>query len=178
MQVVFLFLIAAMLIPLVIGLFGFLFFHIATIFTGAPYLGTTSDRLSRIIKIARVKPGEITVDLGCGDGRILIAFAKAGAIAYGYELNPFLVLFARWKIAKAGLSNKAHVIWRNFFHVSLSKFDVITVYGITYMMDSLKQKLKKEMNPNSRIISNCYRFKNSKPVRKHDFVYVYRKASL
>ncbi len=78
----------------------FLFFLVISIFTGAPYLGIVPESLDQIIAFANIKRGKKTLDLGSGDGRIVIAMAKKGAIAHGYEINPFYVLLSKIKFIK------------------------------------------------------------------------------
>jgi len=71
-----------------------------------------------MLLFSKIKPGERMADLGSGDGRILIEFAKKGAIAEGYEINPVLVFIARMKIRRLGLEKKARVFWKSFWRVS------------------------------------------------------------
>jgi Xaa-Pro aminopeptidase len=62
---------------------------------GAPFVLTGSRTVKTMTALANIQPGEKAADLGSGDGRILIAIARAGAEAHGYEINPFLVLWSR-----------------------------------------------------------------------------------
>ena len=96
-------------------LFG-MFFLWPFIF-GAPFEPTSDRKLKIMMKLAKVKKGEKAVDHGSGDGKIVIALAKAGAEAHGYEINPLLVLFSRYKIKKAGLKGKAFIHWKNFWKI-------------------------------------------------------------
>lgn len=153
----------------------FLIFSLVTIFTGAPYVGTSKERIKELIVLAKIKKGEKALDLGSGDGRIVIAMAKTGAIAYGYEFNPFLVLLSRWNIFREGLHGKAFVRWKNFWQADLSSFDVITIYGVSYIMKKLENKIKREAKKGARIISSSYSFKNWEPVAKRDYIFVYKK---
>ena len=82
-------------------------FFILPFLVGAPYEGIREKPLRQMVKIANVKKGDTSVDLGSGDGRIVIAFAQKGIKATGYEINPFLVLYSRRKIRKLKLQNKA-----------------------------------------------------------------------
>ena len=72
-------------------LYVFFYFLLPMFFWGAFFAKTDDVSLQNMIKLAKIKPGDIAVDLGSGDGKIVIAMAKAGAIAYGFEINPFLV---------------------------------------------------------------------------------------
>ncbi len=164
-----------LLILLLISMICFLIFHIGSLFIGAPYVGTGKERLQQMLDVANVQPGEKTIDLGSGDGRIVIAMAQKGARAYGYEINPFFVLISWWNIWRLGLVGKAHVSVGNLWKVDLSSFDVITVYGISYMMEDLEEKVTKEMKPQARIITNCYSFPTWKYEKKIDHTFLYRK---
>lgn len=71
---------------------------LAIVFVGAPYVPTKTKDLNKILKAARLKKGEVIVDLGSGDGRLLIEAARRGYGSVGYELNPFLVLLTWWRL--------------------------------------------------------------------------------
>lgn len=168
------FLSAALLIVLSI-LFVFLSYLVLGIFVGAPYVGTSHARIEKIIKLANIKRGDRVVDLGSGDGRIVIAMAKKGAIAFGYEINPIYVLIAKLKIYREGLSKNAFIYWKNFWSVDLSKFDVIVIYGVSYIMEKLEKKLKKQVKSTAKIISLSYTFKDWRPLLQDAHVFVYKK---
>ena len=69
-----------------------------SIINGAIYYPSEKKNVEVIVKFLNIKPGEKIADLGSGDGRIIIALARAGAEAHGYEVNPFLVRQSRKKI--------------------------------------------------------------------------------
>ena len=114
------------------------------IIRGAIYFPTTPHGVSVMLKLADIKPGEKIVDLGSGDGRILIAAAKMGADAVGYEINPVLVRQSRRAIARAGI--RAVVHWESFWNVDLSEFDVVIVYGIPYIMQAYREEAEAVLN--------------------------------
>ena len=134
--------------------------YFSGILRGAPFLPTKQVRVEGMIAAAGIKPGDKLVDLGSGDGRIVIAAAKAGAYAYGFELNPLLVLWSRIKIRKAGLQSRASIKWKNFWFANLQEFDVVTVFGITGIMNKLEQKFSKELKPGSRVVCNIFPLPN------------------
>src|SRR6266852_7273469 len=77
----------------------------------APYVASPARVVELMLDIAKVKPGETVLDLGCGDGRILIAAAgKYKAKAVGIEISPRLVAQAKARIAQEGLTEQAQVI--------------------------------------------------------------------
>jgi SAM-dependent methyltransferase len=144
---------------------GFLF--------GAPYESTYKKRLERMIKFSNIKKNEKIVDLGSGIGKVVIGYAKKGFKADGYEINPFLVWISRRKIKKLGLEKKAKIYQKNFMNQNLSKYDVVCIFQIWYMMNKLKGKLKKELKKGSRIISNTWKFKGWKPKKEDKGIYLY-----
>lgn len=150
-------------IALLLFIFYALIFIIIPLFVGASYEGTKISTMKKMIEFADVKNGERVVDLGSGDGRLLIAFAERGVEAHGYEINPFLVLYSRRKIRKRGLQTRALVHWKNFWKVDLSKFNVVTIFQVGYVMEKLERKLRRELHAGSRIVSNNWWFPTLKP---------------
>jgi len=143
--------------------------------TGAPYVATRDVKLTTMLELAKIKKDQKVVDLGSGDGKIVIAMAKIGARAYGYEVNPFLVWWSRQKIKRSNLEGKAIIYWKDFFLDDLSDYQVVTLYGIGTMMTRLEKKLASELPVGAKIISNYFQFPNWKPSLEKDKVLVYFK---
>jgi len=147
------------LLLVAIGAFGYIIlFSVIPMIRGAYYSGSRRDTLEQMLFLAKVKPGERAVDIGSGDGRIVIALAKAGAQAYGYEINPVLVWWSRRKIRKANLQETAFIYWKNFWSQSFSSFDIVMVFGIPYIMKELEQRLQEELKPSARVVLNGLSF--------------------
>jgi len=161
------------LISLVYLIFSLLFLH--SIIRGAPYVPVQKHTLEKMIELADIKPGQKAVDLGSGDGRIVIALAKAGAIAYGYEINPILVWWTRRKIVKEGLAGKAFAFRKNIWDEDFSSFDVVTLFGIRKIMKDLSAKLEKELKPGVKIVSYGFAFPDRQYIRKEEGVFLYEK---
>jgi protein-L-isoaspartate O-methyltransferase len=140
---------------------------------GAPFVVSDPVKRKTMLKLAEIKKGESLVDLGSGDGTLVILFAKAGAKAYGYEINPFLVWKSRRKIKKEKLESSAIIYWKSFWLEDLSNYDIITVYGIKFIMKDLEKKLQKQAKKGTRIISNYYTFPTLKPVQSEQDVHLY-----
>lgn len=141
-------------------------------FFGAPYAAVGKDRLATMIRLANIQKGERACDVGSGDGRIVVALAKKGAIADGLEINPVLYivsnyLIKRWKI------KHAKVFLKDLWKVNFSTYDVITLYGNFPMMGRLEKKLQKELRPGARVVSNHFQFPNWKYTKKEEDVYLY-----
>lgn len=138
-----------------------------------PPVPTRESAVADMVALATLQPGERVADLGSGDGRIVVAFARAGAEAHGYESNLFLVLIARRKIRKTRLGNIAHVHWANFWKVDLSPFNVVTIYGMPYLMKPLERKLQAELHPGARVLSNYFEFPNWTALRTQRDIHLY-----
>ena len=166
------------LILMVLGFFLliFIFFFIALpLSIGAPFEPTNKKTLAKMIKFSKVKKGEKVADLGSGNGRVVIGFAKLSAVkeVHGFEINPFLVWISRRKIKKLGLQNKAFIHFGNFWNQNLSEYDIISLFQISFIMGDLEKKLRKELKKGSRVISNTWKFKKWKPKKQEGNVYLY-----
>lgn len=133
----------------------------------APFLPTRQRDVERVLRLARVKPGERLYDLGAGDGRFIVAAAKHyGAAAIGYEISLLPYLAARWRLAVSGLGPKARIEWKDFFHVDLSQADVIVCFLTPAALAKLGPKFKQELRPGTRIVSYTFSLPGWTPVRK------------
>lgn len=161
--------------------FLILFFFVLCIFFafpwifGAPFEPTSNKKLKKIIKLAKIKKTDKAVDLGSGDGRLVIAMAKKGAEAHGFEINPILVFLSRRKIKKAGLKGKAFIHWKSFWKENLGKYNLVVLFQFPTIMKRLRKKLKKELKPNARVVSYYWRFPKWKIKNKKENIFVYEK---
>lgn len=130
-----------------------------------------------MVVLARLTPGEKAADMGSGDGRIVIALARAGAEAHGYETNPLLVWLSRRAIARAGLKHTAFIHRTSFWGEDLSRYAVVTVFGIGYIMERLEQKLQRELRPGARVISNKFMFPSWQAAQSEGRVHSYYKSN-
>ena len=119
------------------------------------------------------------VDLGSGDGRIVIEAALAGyEKAVGIELNPWLVGYSYYKSWRAGVLSKVSFRMVNFFAFDLRSFDVITCFGAKGIMEPLCEKIKEEGKQDALIV--CYRFPltNKLPAVKDGELFIYAKKEI
>lgn len=91
-----------------------LYLLIRPIVRGAVYFPTKREAVRVMVDLAEPQSGERLADLGSGDGRVLMAFARQGIEAHGYEVNPLLVWQSQWAIKRAGLEGRAFVHWESF----------------------------------------------------------------
>ena len=125
-------------------------------YKGAPFVRSKKDRIRAMMELARITPDMRVVDLGSGDGSILIEAAKHGAVATGVEFNPFLVRYSQWRVRRAGVGDRVTVIKGNLFAYSLRDTDVLFLYLLPKTLKDLAPRLKKELKPEARIISNGF----------------------
>ena len=140
-----------------------------------PFVQSSWQRVEIMMEFARIEKGEKAVDLGSGDGRLVIEMAKKGAEAHGFEIRKELVKKSRDTIRKANLSESAFIHHANFWGVNLYPFDVITIYGLPFLMARLGTKLEKEAKPGARIISNAFHIRTWYPKKQRDGVFLYIK---
>lgn len=139
-----------------------------------PYVPSLPERIETMFSLIEVSPGQKSLDLGAGDGRVVIEFAKRGLQAIGLEIDPNLVKLANKNIKEAGFEGKAQVFEKDFWDEDFSKYDIITIYGIFDIMKRLEEKFEKELKPGTIVVSNGFRLPYWEPFAKHKFVYVYR----
>ncbi len=142
---------------------------------GAPYVATDDKTVANLLEMIGDHTGKKAVDLGSGDGKILLALARQGIEVHGYEVNPLLVIYSRFRIKQAGVENKASVYWRDFWREDFSKYDILIIYGIPYMMRRLEKKLENEVTPGTWVILNTFSFPHWKVVQKNGNLRLYRK---
>ncbi|HWY80231.1 MAG TPA: 50S ribosomal protein L11 methyltransferase [Candidatus Sulfotelmatobacter sp.] len=137
-----------------------------------PYFQTSRYRVETMVELAEIKPGEKGADLGSGDGRIVIAFAKAGVEMHGYEIDDSLRKISEENIRNANLSN-AFIHTLDFWQEDLSQYDIICCYPMPTIMGRLEHKLQEELEPGTRILLNYFPFKhwNEKKIKDNVFLY-------
>ena len=146
-------------------------------FQGPFFAPTSSERIKQILQLAKLKPGMKIVDLGSGDGRVLIELVKAypKITAVGIELDPEYVRLSKANIKAAGLSNKIQIKHVSFWTTKLAEYDLIITYCIRKSMDRLEKKLKNEIKKSCEVISVYFQFPNWKPKKQLGDIRLYRK---
>lgn len=142
---------------------------------GAIYYPSSDTQIAAILKLAKIRPGQKAVDIGSGDGRIPFALAKVGASATGYEINPLLVLWSKWQAQLLPSSQRPQFKWANMWTSNFSDYDVVTLFGMTYIMKDLEKKLYQELKPGAKVICNSFPFPTWEPAKVVDEVYLYIK---
>lgn len=126
-----------------------------------------------MIELAKPKTKDILIDLGSGDGRIVIAAAKLGIHSIGYELNPTLVHQSRQTIKKLNLSHLAKIKFQNFWKADFNHADIVYIYQFPQYISKLEKIFKKTNHPLT-VISNQYQFPHQKPYLVKNKIYFYK----
>ena len=130
----------------------------------APYVPSPQTVVDKMLSVAHIRPGEIVFDLGCGDGRILVAAAQQyKAKAVGVEISEPRVREANERIKRAGVENLASVRHADLMDVDLSPANVVILYLLRDSNDLVRPKLEKSLKPGTRVISHDYEIRGWKP---------------
>jgi cyclopropane fatty-acyl-phospholipid synthase-like methyltransferase len=152
-------------LAIIVGCFG-----LGALF-GAPFLPARQVDVEAALDLAEVKAGETVIDLGSGDGRLLLAAASRGAQAIGYEINPLMWLWSWLRTRR--YRRKITVKLANFWLEPLPPADVIYTFLITRHVDRLDAKLKRELDKSTRVVSYVFDLPRQ-PVKQTRNTFLYR----
>jgi hypothetical protein len=122
-----------------------------------PYVPSPQSVVSDMLRYAEVGPDDFLIDLGSGDGRIVLTAAKLfGARGFGVEIKENLVKRANEAAHKEGLADRVKFVKQDLFKTDISKATVITMYLLPDTVNLLKDKFLAELRPGTRIVSHDY----------------------
>lgn len=139
---------------------------------GAPWLPVRKQDIDAAFELVELGPDDVVVDLGSGDGRLLIEAAKRGAKAIGYELNPFMVWIARWRAR--GFRDRITIHRKNLLEADLKEVTLVFVFGMEWIMPKISDKLIAEAKPDVRIVSFAFSLPRLIEVKKVGIARLYR----
>jgi len=145
----------------------------------AIFIPLPKSTVMKMLKLAKVKRGDILYDLGCGDGRVLILAAKEfGCRAIGIDRDKLIASLCKFNIKRLGLQSRIKLVEDDYFNVNLNNATVVTAYLSQKQNDLLLPKLKKELRKNTRIVSAAHVFKGLKEIKRirtgHFYTYLYK----
>jgi SAM-dependent methyltransferase len=127
------------------------------------YVPTPHKVVREMLRLARVTKTDVVYDLGCGDGRIVIAAAKAaGARAYGFELDPYMAEEAALNVTKEKVGHLVTIEERDIFGLDLSSASVVTLYLLPELNVKLLPQLGR-LKPGARVVSHDFGIEGYRP---------------
>lgn len=147
---------------------------------GALYVSTSAARIGRFLDAVPMAPGQLLVDLGCGDGRVLrFAVDRYAVRAVGYELN--LLAYLRARLCCLGRKD-VRVVLGNFWEADLGRADVVFCYLFPDIMKRLADKVRREIRPGAVVVSCNFPIPGLSPQQvlrpegalNRDPIYIYR----
>lgn len=141
---------------------------------GAPYLPTLKDQVRAAFDLAGLKPGDTILELGCGDGRVLIEAANRGLKAVGYELNPILYLFCLIRTRKFRRQGKIKVVLGDFWGRAWPEAQAVYVFLLPRLMDKLDRKISADAPKGIKVVSFAFKFPKRQPAKEQAGVFLYQ----
>ncbi len=120
------------------------------------YVPTPQEVVNRMMDMVAVKPTDFVMDLGCGDGRMVVTAAQRGARGFGVDIDPQRIKEANENAEAAKVTDKVTFKVGNLFAESIEKADVLAMYLLTELNLRLRPKILSEMKPGSRVVSHAF----------------------
>jgi SAM-dependent methyltransferase len=139
---------------------------------GAPYLPTLKQQVVTALELAQLKPGQSLLELGCGDGKVVLAAAKQGIKVVGYEINPILALVAwlrTWRYRK-----HVKIVCADFWKVNWPEAEAIFVFLLPKYMTKLDEKIETETKKPIKLVSFAFSIPGKSKAMKKNCVYLYK----
>jgi SAM-dependent methyltransferase len=121
------------------------------------FVPTPPAVVQTMLKVARVTSDDLVIDLGSGDGRVVIAAATDfGARGVGVEIDPELIQTARHSAERAGVADRVQFLQEDLFQTDISKATVVTLYLMPNLNLKLRSRLLRELKPGTRVVSHAF----------------------
>ncbi|HUS04769.1 MAG TPA: methyltransferase domain-containing protein [Bryobacteraceae bacterium] len=122
-----------------------------------PFVPTTEKAVQEMLKLAGVKSSDVVYDLGCGDGRIVIAAAKTyGTHGVGIDIDPQRIKEAKENAKKSGVESLVRFEENDLFKADIHEATVVTLFLLPHINLKLLPKLQQDLKPGTRIVSNTF----------------------
>ena len=142
------------------------------VFVGAPYLPTLRSQVETALDLIDLKPGQTLLELGSGDGKVLVAAAERGWNAVGIEINPFLALIAWLRTRRFG--GRVRVRLGNFWRGSWPHNDGVYAFLAPHFMQDLDVKMRER---GGRLVSVAFKVPGKEPAKVKNSVFLYEYES-
>lgn len=121
-----------------------------------PYVPTPQNVVDKMLDMANVGPGDYVIDLGSGDGRIVVAAAKRGAYGHGVDIDSERIKEANENAKKAEVQDKVLFVRENIFGTDFSRASVVTMYLLNSVNMQLRSHLLARLKPGTRVVSHDF----------------------
>ena len=138
---------------------------------GAPFLPTLKPQVRSALDLLDLKPGQTLLELGSGDGRVLVAAAERGITAIGYELNPLLAIYSWLRTRR--YNGKVRVVWGDFWNKKLPPTEGIFVFLLDPYMKKLDKKIVQEYGKPVKLVSFAFKIPSRKITTEKNGLYLY-----
>ncbi|OGY83701.1 MAG: hypothetical protein A3F54_04940 [Candidatus Kerfeldbacteria bacterium RIFCSPHIGHO2_12_FULL_48_17] len=128
-------------------------------YSAAPWVPTRARDVKRILQMADIRAGEKVVDVGCGDGRLVVAAARdCGAYGVGVDIGIPQYIHAQIMRMRqdAAVRGRTRIVWGDLFQYNLCDADVVVVYLLSKSYDRLVKKFEKELKPGARVVVEAW----------------------
>ncbi len=137
----------------------------------APYMATPNDVVLRMLKLAEVDAGDHVLDLGCGDGRVVIAAAlECGARGTGIDIEPYWIEESQRNAAAANVADRVDFSVQDATRCEVSSASVVFLYLVHWSMQLMAPRLRAQLLPGARIVSLSFPIQDWSPTRIERFV--------
>ena len=133
-----------------------------------PYVPTDQVTVDAMLDMAKVGPNDFVIDLGSGDGRIVVSAAKRGARGFGVDLNPQRIKEANENAERANVTDKIKFYNQNLFDTKISEATVLTMYLLPSVNLQLRPRLFAELKPGTRVVSHDFDMGDWSPDNQSD----------
>lgn len=177
-----------MTISTILWIIGFVIILSAAIagVSAAPWLPTRKKELEQLLKALQKQPPKRVIDLGCGDGRILFAIARAfpNTICHGVEISilPFVAAIIR-KYSRPKRYKNVRIFPKSLYTINLNAYDAVITFLLSGSYERLEKKWKEELAPNAHLYIQAWPLKHAKETEKIKTegilpLYIYRAEDL
>ena len=149
-----------------------LFCFAVVVLFGAPYLPTLTPQVKTALELADLKPGQTLLELGCGDGKVLIAAAKKGCNAVGYELNPIMAALCWLRTRR--YRRQVRVIWGDFWQKTWPPADAIFTFLLPKFMPRLNKKIMQSTDQPVKLVSFAFQIPGRPADTEKNGVFLYK----
>lgn len=144
----------------------------AVLLVGAPYVPSLGSQIQVALELVDLKEGEHLIELGCGDGKVVVAAAEKGLRVTGYELNPILA-FITW-VRTRRFKGRVKVVCGNFWRHELPEAEGIFVFLLPRYMEKLDKKITDEITKPIKLVSFAFPITDKELAAQKEGIFMYR----